>query len=118
MLLLQRKIGPEKGRRVRMIEVLKHNPPEFELGNTVTDIQQPREQREARKREEKALKQREEAMREETTHSAEEEVAEKRAKTDRSDTEMDTETGGEAATSQSLKTKVGAHDQHLPDGLR
>ena len=40
-------------------------------------------------------------MRKETTHSAEEGVAKKHARTDRSDTEMDTEGEGEAGTSQS-----------------
>ena len=44
---------------------------------------------------------REEARREETTHSTEEGVAEKCPRTERSDTEMDTEGGGEAGTSQS-----------------
>ena len=40
-------------------------------------------------------------MREETIHSAEEGVAEKHPRTERSDTEMDTEAGGEAGTSLS-----------------
>ena len=47
------------------------------------------------------MEQREEARREETNHSAEEGVAEKHTRTDRSHTEMDTEAGGEAGTSQS-----------------
>ena len=37
-LLLQRKMCPEKGRRVRKIEVPTDTPTEFELGNTVADI--------------------------------------------------------------------------------
>ena len=37
-------------------------------------------------------------MRDKNTHSAEEGVAEKHARTDRSDTEMDTDAGGEAGT--------------------
>ena len=37
---------------------------------------------------------------EETTHSAEEGVAEKSARTERCDTEMDTERGGDVGTSQ------------------
>ena len=52
------------------------------------------EERVAREREEDTLKQREEALREETTHSAEEGMAEKHARTDRSDTEIDTCTEG------------------------
>ena len=48
-------------------------------------------------------------MREETTHSAEEGVAEKHAKTDRSDTEMDTEGGGEARKSQSHSRHKKGH---------
>ena len=37
MLLLERKVGPKKDRRVRKIEV---TPTEFELGDMVADIQQ------------------------------------------------------------------------------
>ena len=40
-------------------------------------------------------------MREETTHSAEDGMAEKHARRDRSDTDMDTEGIGEAGISQS-----------------
>ena len=52
--------------------------------------------------EEEAQKQREEARREKATHSAEEGVSEKHAKTDKSDTEMYacTEGGGETGTPQ------------------
>ena len=39
-------------------------------------------------------------MKDKTAHSAEEGVAEKFAMTDKSDTEIDTEAGGEASTSQ------------------
>ena len=42
-----------------------------------------------------------EAGREQITHSAEEGVAKKHARTDKSDTRMDTQAGGEANTSQS-----------------
>ena len=50
-------------------------------------------------------------MREETTHPVEEGMAEKHARTDKSDTKMDTEAGGGAGKSQSCpKTKTGAHD--------
>ena len=65
--------------------------------------------REARKREEKAQKQMEESRREETTHSPEEGVAEKCARTDRSNTEMDTMGGGEAGTSQSHSRHKKGH---------
>ena len=58
------------------------------------------------KRKEETQKKREEArreegMREETTHSAKQRVAKKHARTDKSDTEKDTEGGGVAGTSQS-----------------
>ena len=59
------------------------------------DIHWRREEREAREREEGAQNQREKARREETTQSPEEGVAEKHARTNRSDTEMDTCTLGE-----------------------
>ena len=39
MLLLQRKMGPKKGRRVRKIDVPTDTPTEFELGDTA-DIQE------------------------------------------------------------------------------
>ena len=66
------------------------------MGDTAADIQWRGKERKAGEREEEAQKQREEARREETTHSAEEGVAEKHARTDKSDTEA----GGEAVTSQ------------------
>ena len=63
-------MGPKKGRRVRKIEDPTDSVPEFELGDTVVDIQWRREEREAREREEEAQKHRdEEARREEATHS-------------------------------------------------
>ena len=56
---------------------------------------------------------------EKTTHSAEEGVTEKCARTDRSNTEMDTEGGGEAGTSQShLQAQEGTYNKHLPNRLR
>ena len=45
-------IGPEKGKRVREIEVPTDGVPEFDLGDTAADIQRRREGREAREREE------------------------------------------------------------------
>ena len=67
-------MGPTKGKRVKKTDVPTDTPTEFELGDTVADIQSRREEREAREREEEAQKQMEEArredgMREETTHS-------------------------------------------------
>ena len=94
-------MGPNKGRRVRKIINPTDTPTEFELGDMAADIQQRREEREAREREEEAQKQKEEAMREATTHSAEEGVSEKHERTDRSDTEINTEDEGEARISQS-----------------
>ena len=64
-------MGPEKGKRMRKIEISEDTPTEFELGNTAADIQRRREEMEAREREEKAENYREEARRDETTHSAE-----------------------------------------------
>ena len=65
--------------------------PEFKLRDTAADIQQRREEREAREREEEAQKQRGKARREQTRHSPEEGVAEKPARTDKRDTEMNME---------------------------
>ena len=64
-------MGPKKDRRVRNIEVPTDVSTEFVLGDTATDIQGRREEREARERDEEAQKQGEETRREETTHSAE-----------------------------------------------
>ena len=64
MLLLQRKMGPKKGRRVRAKEVPTDTPTEFKLGDTPVDIQMRTEERRAREREKEAQKQREEARRE------------------------------------------------------
>ena len=57
-----------------------------------------------REREDEAQKQREE-----TTHSAEEGVAAKHARTARRDTEMDTEAGEEALTSKSHSKQKNGH---------
>ena len=70
MLLLQRKMGPKKGRRARKSKVPTDIPTEFELGDMATDIQRRREEREARERKEVAQKQRKEVRRVETTYSA------------------------------------------------
>ena len=51
-------MSTKKGRRVRKIEVPTNRVPEFELGDTATDIQWRREEREAREREEGAQIQR------------------------------------------------------------
>ena len=47
LLFLQRKMGPKKSRIVRKIEVPTDTPTEFELGDTVADIQRRREEEEA-----------------------------------------------------------------------
>ena len=103
-------MGPKKGGRVRKIGVPTDSFPEFELGDTAADIQQRREEREAREREEAQQQREEEARREETrveeTHSQEEGVAGKRPRTEKSDTET------EAGPSQS-RYKKG--DQQLSD---
>ena len=67
-------------------------------GDTVADIWIRREEREQRQREEKAQKQRRERVEviwDKPIHSTEEEVTEKHVRTDRSDTERNTEAGGE-----------------------
>ena len=66
--------------------------------------------------EEEAQKEKKEAKREETTHSADEGMLRKHARTDRSDTEIDTEGGWEAFTSQSYsRHNKGAYDKDLFD---
>ena len=50
-------MGPKKGRRVRKIEVPTENVPEFELGDTVADIQQRRDDKEARESKEAQVQQ-------------------------------------------------------------
>ena len=92
---------------MRKIEVPTDTPTEFKLGDTAADIQKKREVKKQREREgggrtelTEGSEEREEAIREEPTRSAEEGVAENHARTDRSDTEMDTDGGGKASTSQ------------------
>ena len=48
-------MSPKKGRRVRKIEVPTDSVPEFELGNTAVDMQEMRQEREARERDEEAI---------------------------------------------------------------
>ena len=43
-------MGPKKDRRVRKMEVSTDSVPKYELVDTVTDIQQRREEREKRER--------------------------------------------------------------------
>ena len=64
-------MGHKKIRRVRKIEVPTDTPTEFELGDTASDMQGRKEERDARVWEKEAQKKREEARVEETTHSAE-----------------------------------------------
>ena len=85
---------------VRKIEVATDIPTEFELGNTAADIHWRTEEREVKEREKEAQKQREEARRMYLHTQQRREWQKKHARTDRSDTKMDTEAGGEATTSQ------------------
>ena len=62
-------------------------------------------------------RQREEARREGTKLSSDEGVAKKCVRTDRSDTQMDTEGGGEAGIYQSNSRHKKACDKPLPDRL-
>ena len=73
---------------MRKIEVPTDSVSEFKLGDTVADIQQRRQEREAREREETQQQRKEEASRKKArlgeTHSQEEGVAEKRPRTENS----------------------------------
>ena len=63
-------MGPKKGRRVRKKEIPTDSVPEFELRDTAADIQQRREEREAREREEiQQQRQRKDEARAEELHS-------------------------------------------------
>ena len=55
--LLERKKGPKKGRNVRKIEVPTDTPTGFGLGDTASDLQERREEREQSDREVEAQKQ-------------------------------------------------------------
>ena len=107
-------MGLKKGRRVRKIEVPTDIVPEFELGDTAADIQQRREEREARERDEVRQQQQREEARAEESHSQEEGVAEKRPRTERSDTETEA-AGGEAGASQSHYKKGHMTNVYLND---
>ena len=80
---------------MRRIEVPTDIPTGFELGDMAADIQRRMEEMRAREREEAVQKQSEEA--------------EKHAKTNRSDIEMDTEDGGETGTSKSHSRHKKGH---------
>ena len=83
------------------------------MGNTAANIQRRREEREHREREEEAQRQqrekKEEARKAETPQSTEEAVAKQRQRTERSESEMDTEGGGEAGTYQLLSRRNKRH---------
>ena len=96
------------------MEIPTDTPTEFELGDTAADIQIRREEREQREREYEAQKQqreeREEARRAKTTQSQlEDPVAEKRARTERSESEMETRGGGEWGISQFQSRRKKGH---------
>ena len=78
---------------MRKIEVHTDTPTEFELGETAADMQRRREEREQREREG--------ARRAEIPHSIEEGVAEKIARTESSESEMDIVSEREVGISQS-----------------
>ena len=58
-------MGPKKGRRVRKIEVPTGSVPEFELGDTASNIQRSKQERGAREREEAQQQKEDEARKEE-----------------------------------------------------
>ena len=107
-------MGPKTGGRVRKIKVPTDSVPEFELGDTVANIQQMKEEKDARERDEAQREEesRREETREEETHKRRE--LEKIDSDQKSDTE--TEARGEAGPSQSQDER-GVHDQHISDGL-
>ena len=104
MLLLNRKMGPTKGRRIRKIEVLTVTPTECELGDTTADRQSRREEREQRERGRRQRNNRGRRGRERKPGwrkpHTQEGVVEKCPRTSRSGTEMNRDGGGEADTSQ------------------
>ena len=110
-LFLKRKMGlPKKNiKNVRKIYVPTDTFTEFEFGDTAANIQRS-EGRDQRKRDEEAQREemeRQDARRAETPQP-QEGVDEKRARTARSETEIDTEGEGEVDTSQlQFKLKKG-----------
>ena len=97
-------MGPKKSKKkMKKIEVPLDTPTEFELGDAAVYLHGRREDREQRDREEAEKQQgrREKKPGTEIPRSTEEAVAEKRPITERNESEMDTEDGGEAGTSQS-----------------
>ena len=104
--LLQRKMCPNKDRRVKKIEVSTDTPTQRLTCGTRRQIY--RQGKEGRGKEAAGGSQNE-ARKKETTRSAVERVAEKSARTDRSDTKIDTEAGGEVTTSQSHSRHKKGH---------
>ena len=77
-------MGPKNGRRVRKIKVPTDSITKFELGDIAADIQQRREEREARKvRRHRAEEARVEEATMEETHQQKEGVAEIKGKRER-----------------------------------
>ena len=98
---------------MRKIEVPTDSVPEFELGHTMTDIHQRRQDREAREREDAQQQREEEAKREEArveeTHSQDLGVAEKRSRTKKSGTETEAIRG---EVGPSVTIEEGPYDHH------
>ena len=96
---------------MRKIEVPTDTPTEFELGDTAADIQRRREKREARERGTETGRSEVEGGKKNggnytLCRGGSGRIA---CKTNRSDTEMDTEGGGEADTSQSESRHKEGH---------
>ena len=108
-------MGPKKGRIVRQIETPTDSVPEFELGDTVANIQRRREERGTREREEAQQQREEEASRVEAraeeTYSQEERLPEKRPRSEKSDIEA----GGEVGPSQVRYKKGHMTNIYLTD---
>ena len=102
----KKKMGPKKvERNVRKTKVPTDTPTEFELGDTAADIQRRREKREQGEKEaekqQRKEREGEEARRVKNSQPhTEEGVAKTRPRTERSDSEMDIQAGGEVGPSQ------------------
>ena len=91
---------PKKGRRVRKIEVPTDSVLEFELGDKVADILQMRKEREGRQERGRGKK----SMQGQTK------MKQNWLRTQRLEER--------AQISVTLTIQEGAHDQHIPEGLR
>ena len=102
-----------------------HTPTEFELGDTAADIQRTREEREQTEKEQAEKQQREERQREEARRVQTRKVihrggsGQKKPRTERSESKIDTEDGGGATTSTECQSRCKAYiNEYLFINLR